>query len=237
MADDPRRFRSDRGKGEYNPFVERIDEFAPWAMRSDAADAVSDWRTELGIGPDAPLLVEVGPGNGFFFREVGRRFPDAGLVAIEVRFKRVWLTAKKAREYGLEAFRVLHHSGGHLADLFAANSVDGVYVNHPDPWPKERHHKHRLLQPPFAADVAAVLKPGGEVWVQSDFQPYGPLAQEVFAAPTFAPIAYTTDLHGATDWLENPPESACWAGDIQTNYERKKRAAGEPIVLAGFRRA
>jgi tRNA (guanine-N7-)-methyltransferase len=229
-------FRSERGRSEFNPYVEKINEFAPYTVHAEGSSSFKgQWREE--IGTTGPLILEIGPGNGFFFREACERFSDAGLVGLEIRFKRVWLTANKARLAGLTNFRVVHHHSGYLGDVFAPDELDCVVINHPDPWPKDRHHKHRLLQPSFGALLAELVKPGGEVWVQSDFTPYGPLAQDVFGTEAWSNIAYTDDLHGDDQQLlAHPPACRFWAADIETNYEKKSRKKGETIVLAGYRR-
>ncbi len=227
-------FRSDRARSELNPFVEKIHEFRPYTvLAEESAGFRGRWREEIGLAPDADLLLEIGPGNGFFFAEICARF--AGIVGVEIRFKRVWLTANKARLAGHSNFRMVHHHSGYLGDLFAPGELSGVFINHPDPWPKDRHHKHRLLQPELADLLAEKLEPGGEVWVQSDFTPYGPLAQQVFGRAPFTPLAFTADLH-TSGLLESPPDVRFWAADVETNYERKSIAKGETITLAGFRR-
>lgn len=228
------RFSSTRARVDRNPYVERIHEWAPWALSSDEAEAGDrDWRARCGVAPDAPLFLEIGPGNGFFFREVARRWPDAAVVGVEIRFKRVWLTAKKALDWGLTNFRVVHHHSGHIDALFAPASLDAVFVNHPDPWPRDRHHKHRLLQPEFVRRLEGLMKPGAEFWLKSDFAPYGPLARELFA--TWPTIVATPDLHGS-GLLESAPAARFWAADIRTNYEEKFLKLGTPILVAGHRR-
>lgn len=240
MAEEDGRFRSSRGRADLNPYVDRIAEYAPWAMTSDQAELVRGrWRRSIGVSEEAPLLVEIGPGNGFFFRELCRRRPEAAVVGIEVRFKRVWLTARKARQDGFERFRSVHHHAAHLRDLFEDGEIDAVYANHPDPWPKDRHHKHRLLQPAFRERLEAVLRVGGEVWIKSDFPDYGPLASSLFDTPAWEPIAVAADLYAESvgTLRTEPPEGArFWAADIVTNYERKSLAKGHVILLAGFRR-
>ncbi len=234
-ADDAGHFRSSRGRADLNPYVDKLDEYAPFAMTSDAGEATKGrWREEIGIAPDAPLILEIGPGNGFFFRTLCGRFPQAGVIGIEVRFKRVWLTARKASQEGHVNFRVLHHHASHLRDLFADGELDAVVANHPDPWPKDRHHKHRLLQPAFRERLEHVLKPGGEVWIKSDFADYGPLACTLFDTDAWKRLQFTPDLHGAP--IEAPPGARFWAADVETNYERKSRAKGSLILSAGFRR-
>lgn len=235
------RFRSDRGRADLNPYVDRIHEYAPWAMTAEQAEAHGpSWRRLIGVAEDAPLLLEIGPGNGFFFRELCRRHPEAAVVGIEIRYKRVWLTARKARQEGLENFRVLHHHASHLEELFAPGELDAVHVNHPDPWPKDRHHKNRLLSPAFRARLEALLAPGGEFWLKSDFAEYGPLARELMAADGWLELAFTPDLHGdhGEALRSGPPEGArWWEADILTNYERKSIEQGRKILLAAYRRS
>ena len=232
-------FSSSRGRADYNPYVEKIQEFHPWALATDDAEALrGTWRRTLGLADDAPLILEIGPGNGFFFREVAQRFPEAGLVGIEIRFKRVWLTAKKALAEGLERFRVVHHHAAHLPRLFAEGELDGVYANHPDPWPKDRHHKHRLLTPLFRANLEVCLKPKGEFWLKSDFTDYGPLACDLFNDSSWSPIAFSADIHSGGVPLEKeaPEDARFWAADIITNYESKHIAMGSQILVGGWRR-
>ena len=236
------RFRSDRGRRELNPYVDRIREYAPWAMTAEQGEEHRGrWRELMGRAPDAPLLLEIGPGNGFFFRELCRRHPEAAVVGIEIRFKRVWLTARKARQEGLENFRVLHHHASHLEDLFEPGELTAVHVNHPDPWPKDRHHKNRLLSPAFRARLERLLGPDGEFWLKSDFSDYGPLVRELMHTGGWRALAFTDDLHGGGADAEalrtGPPTgSSWWEADIVTNYERKSLELGRRILLAGYRR-
>ena len=234
------RFRSDRGRSELNPYVDRIHEYAPWAMTAEQGEELrGGWRALMGCGDDAPLILEIGPGNGFFFRELCRRHADAAVVGIEIRFKRVWLTARKARQEGLDNFRVVHHHAYHLADLFGEGELDAVHVNHPDPWPKDRHHKNRLLSPDFRQRLESLLRPGGEFWLKSDFALYGPLARELMTGERWEEVAFTADLHGdeAEALRTTAPDGArWWEADILTNYERKSLEQGRRIVLAGYRR-
>jgi tRNA (guanine-N7-)-methyltransferase len=232
------RFSSDKGRADLNPYVDRLGEHGSWVLTASDAEAQrGNWRSLIGCGEDAPLLLEIGPGNGFFFRDLAARFSSAAVLAVEIRFKRVWMTADKARRAGVENFRVIHHHSGYLDLLFAPGELDAVFVNHPDPWPKERHHKHRLLQPSFAEGLSRFLAPGGEVWIKSDFSPFGPLARQVFGAEPWQELAYTDDLHGSSTQLRSrAPEAArFWCADTQTNYERKSRRKGETIMLAGYR--
>ena len=228
-------FSGERGRGDVNPFVDRIQEFRPWVVvGEDAAGFKGRWRAEIGAAPDAPLVLEIGPGNGFFFRDLVARRPDAGFVGVEIRFKRVWMTAKKALDHGLRNFRVMHQSFGYLDTYFGEGELTEVYINHPDPWPKGKHHKHRLLQPTFAAMLASRLAPGGLIQVQSDFAPYGPLATAVFDNEMWERVAFTADLHGAP--TDDVDAVSLRADHITTNYESKKIIEGERIFVGRWRR-
>jgi tRNA (guanine-N7-)-methyltransferase len=220
-----------KGRVDINPYVDRIHELEPFVVTGEkAASFRGGWRAEIGVAPDAPLVLEIGPGNGIFFRDLIATNPAAGFVGIEIRFKRVWMTGRKAMDTGLTNFRVMHQSFGYLDGYFEEGEVTDVYINHPDPWPKDRHHKHRLIQPSFAALLASRVAAGGVVQLQSDFAPYGPLALEVFGTEMWRPVAFTADLHGGSD----PDSETLRHGHIQTNYERKKVEAGERIMVARF---
>ena len=68
-------FRSDRARAELNPFVERIQEFRPWTvLAEEAPDFRGSWRQQMGLAQDAELVLEIGPGNGFFFAEICGRY-------------------------------------------------------------------------------------------------------------------------------------------------------------------
>ena len=226
-------FQSGKGRPEINPYVKRIHELAPWVVPGEkAARFKGGWRSEIGVPEDAPLILEIGPGNGFFFRDLCGTDPNSGFVGIEIRFKRVFLTGSKAKQAGRTNFRVIHQSFGYLDTYFAEGELTGVFINHPDPWPKDRHHKHRLLQPSFAALLSSRVRAGGTVQVQSDFAPYGPLSRSVFDNEMWSPLAFTADLHGGQD----ADSATLRQGHIPTNYERKKVEAGEPIMVSRFER-
>lgn len=232
-------FSSSRGRADQNPYVDKIREYHPWALPTDEGEELRGrWREALGLDPAAPLMLEIGPGNGFFFREVKQRFPEAGLVGLEIRFKRVWLTARKALNQGLDKFRVVHHHAAHLPRLFAPGELDCVFANHPDPWPKDRHHKHRLLNEHFRSNLATCLADNGEFWLKSDFVEYGPLARGLFAAEGWEDIAFSPDLHRGNVSLatEAPMDARFWAADLVTNYEQKHIKMGSKILVGGWRK-
>lgn len=100
-------------------------------------------------------------------------------------------------------------------------SLDRVYILFPDPWPKARHHKRRLIQPEFLGELARVVKPGAEVRFATDWANYASWALEHFTRdPRFAWLSQR-----AEDW-RNP-----WPGHVTTRYEAKKLGDCAPIWL------
>lgn len=192
------------------------------------------WSEEF--GREAPLHVEIGSGNGFFLRGLTERHPDWNVIGIEIRFKRVMFCGKKLSEAGLTNGRILRYHAAFLDDLFEPGTLSGLYVNHPDPWPKERHEKNRLISRWFLDDVAHFLKPGGVFRLKSDHHPNvarvepllnaGPEGEPLPPLP-FTVRGVTYDLHG---------EGAPWDDDIETNYQKKKVAEGCTIAAIALER-
>jgi tRNA (guanine-N7-)-methyltransferase len=157
-------------RSEINPYVALHEQFGPPVVTAEAAlDWTGRWA-EL-FGRDAPLHVEVGSGNGFFLSGMAARHPDRNWLGIEIRYKRVVLCARKIQAAGCAHARIVRYDAWWLDDLFAPGSIDGLYVNHPDPWVKVNDARKRLMSRYFAEFAAMVLKPGAELRLKSDFVP------------------------------------------------------------------
>lgn len=214
-----------------NPFVVRHREFGlPLLPASEAQKLRGSWAPHF--GRNAPLHLEIGCGNGFFLAGLARAQPDWNVVGIELRYKRTVLCAKKLVENGVTNARIARYHAAYLDDLFQPGELSGIYVNHPDPWPKERHEKNRLISRWFLEDVVRYLKPGGELRLKSDFQPNVDRFAEILEAND-APrlpleiIGTRYDIH-----VNGTP----WDDDIETNYQRKMRNRGMPVHAICIRR-
>lgn len=125
------------------------------------------------FGSDQPVHVEYCSGNGRWIIERVQSEPDKNWVAVEMRFDRVRKIWSKIQNLGLsnlfivcgEACLATHH-------YFPAESVAQAYVNFPDPWPKDRHAKHRLIQADFIKEVSRILCPEGKLTLVTDDVPY-----------------------------------------------------------------
>ena len=171
-----------------------------------------DWGAVF--GSDGPVEIEIGSGKGTFLVTAAAARPDHRFLSIEWALPYAEHVRDRVRRHGLENVRVVRGDAARfLADHVPPGSVQVLHVYFPDPWPKKRHHKRRLLKPDFVARAATALAPGGEIRFVSDHAEY---FEEATAALAAEPR------------LEEAPVLADEMTDL-TNYERKYRAEGRPI--------
>lgn len=193
-------------------------------------------RWDEHFGREAPLMLEIGSGNGFFLAGMAEAHPDWNLLGIEIRYKRVVLTAKKLRKMGVENARIVRYSFWYLDDLFLPGSLSGLFINHPDPWPKTKHEKNRLISRWFLEEAAMLLAPGASLRLKSDHAPNadrlielldrGPRGEERPRLPF--------EVVGRSDDIE--AQGTPWDGDVETNYQAKFRRMGLPVHAVELRR-
>jgi len=147
-------------------------EFAPLPLDLDAV-----------FGRNAPVTVEIGFGNGENLAAVAAAHPARNYLGIEVHRPGVGHLLLDLEERVLANVRVICHDAVEvLAQQIAPHALDEVLILFPDPWPKKRHHKRRLLQAPFVELVADRLRSGGVLRFASDWRPYAEAALDVLSA-------------------------------------------------------
>lgn len=135
------------------------------------------------FGTDAPVVLEIGFGTGTSTLAMAEADPGTRVLAADVYTPGAATLLLGLEERGLENVRVLVGDGRHLlTDRIAPASLAGVRVYFPDPWPKGRHHKRRLVDAPFAALVADRLAPGGLLHCATDWEPYAEQMMAVLSA-------------------------------------------------------
>lgn len=131
----------------------------------------------------APLVVEIGFGMGQATAAIAAAMPDHDFLGIEVHAPGVGALLRRIGEMGLTNLRIVQHDAVEvLQHMIAPASLAAVHVFFPDPWPKKRHHKRRLLQAPFVALLAERLAPGGVLHCATDWQPYAEQMLELLSA-------------------------------------------------------
>jgi tRNA (guanine-N7-)-methyltransferase len=135
------------------------------------------------FGRSAPITFEIGFGNGDTLVQLAEAAPDSDFVGVEVYEPGVGHCLMKAREAGVGNLRlVMHDAIEVLENQVPPGSLRRINLYFPDPWPKKRHHKRRIVQPAFLDTCAARLEPGGAVHVSTDWANYAEQIDDVFAA-------------------------------------------------------
>ncbi|HOA73715.1 MAG TPA: tRNA (guanosine(46)-N7)-methyltransferase TrmB [Phycisphaerae bacterium] len=171
------------------------------------------------FGPGVPVEMEIGSGKGGFLLNRARALPDRGFLGIEWANKIYLYAADRMVRWGVRNVRLMRTDASHLVrHSIRPESLTMLHIYHPDPWPKKRHHKRRLIQPPFVAAAVAALKPGGRIAIQTDHAEYFEQIKQVLAGePRLREVPF------------NVPEAGVVDGFVQTNFEIKYRREGRPI--------
>ena len=171
------------------------------------------------FGDDRPLELEIGFGSGEHLAAQAATRPERGFIGCEPFLNGVVAALGHVREAGLDNVRL--HMGDALGVLerLPDASLERVYLLHPDPWPKARHAKRRMVNPGPLDVIAAKLKPGGEFRLGTDDPTYCRWAMMVMdGRPDFA-----WQVRTSADFLNRPAD---WP---ETRYERKARRQGHEV--------
>lgn len=176
------------------------------------------------FGRHAPRILEIGCGMGETTVAIAAAHPDTDYIGIEVHTPGVGSLLKQIDEAGLDNVRVIQHDAvAVLEKMIPPSSLDGLHIFFPDPWPKKRQQKRRLIQPPFIALAASRLKPGGYLHAATDWQEY---AEQILAVFSAEPALVNT----VTGYAEKP------AYRPQTKFETRGLKLGHGVWDIVFRR-
>ncbi len=132
------------------------------------------------FGRSAPLILEIGSGMGETSVAIALAQPENDYIAIEVHLPGIGSLLKAIDEEGLTNLRVIRHDAVDVLEKMVPDaSLAGLHIFFPDPWPKKRHNKRRLIQPPLVALAAGKLAPGGYLHLATDWQAYAEHMLEV----------------------------------------------------------
>ncbi len=177
---------------------------------------------------DAPTILEIGCGMGETTVAIAEARPDINFLGVEVFSAGVGALLKGIGERGLTNVRIVHHDAVEVVrDMVAPSSLAGIHIFFPDPWPKKRHHKRRLLQPPFVSALADRLKPHGYLHFATDWEHYAQQALQVFDAEPML-----LNLHG--EYSPAPKNPLC-ARPV-TKFHARGERLGHPTYDLVFAR-
>ena len=177
-----------------------------------------DWRQVF--GNDHPVELEIGTGKGTFLTEQAKARPEVNFFGLEwANWFFRYASDRLRRNHCANARMVRAEAGYFLTEFVADASVSVLHVYFPDPWPKKRHHKRRLVQEPFLRQAERILSPGGRVQIVSDHKGY--------FEENIEPTLKSSGVLQVVDY--NRPGSAGEGEFVGTNFERKYRREGRPF--------
>jgi tRNA (guanine-N7-)-methyltransferase len=181
---------------------------------------------EAAFGRRAPVTLEIGFGDGESTVALAGQHPERNLLGIEVHPPGVGHCLLLAERAGLTNLRVISQDAIEvLARRLPDACLDEVLLYFPDPWPKKRHHKRRIVQPEFLSLLARKLAPGGLFRLATDWAPYAEHMLEVMSAS-----ADFENLSPSGDWVERPSSRPI------TRFERRGGRLGHVVRDLAFRR-
>lgn len=199
-------------QGRFSPGQQQARERLMPRFGIDYAPSPLDWAKAF--GREAPRILEIGFGMGETTARIAEENPGNDYLGVEVHGPGVGALLRRLEERNLGNVRIVQHDAVEVVrDMIAPGSLAGIHVFFPDPWPKKRHHKRRLLQPPFVALLATRLKAGGYLHAATDWQEY---AEEILTVVS------------GTQALRNPHPgfAARPASRPETKFEQRGRRLG-----------
>jgi tRNA (guanine-N7-)-methyltransferase len=210
---------------DLNPYVRLHRDYAEIVPGDQAPSYRGRWSEVF--GRTAPLHLEIGTGNGSFFAAMAARHPECDFLGVEIRFKRVVQGAKRIVAAHLPNARMVRYDAFFLADLFGPESLAAIYLNHPDPWPKGKHEKNRLISSPFLSWAAGALVPGATLRLKTDTPHNVERLEEGIAGLPFRVLGKSVDVRR---------DGAPWPDDIVTGYQAMFDRAGTPVLAVWIER-
>jgi tRNA (guanine-N7-)-methyltransferase len=182
------------------------------------------WDPVVLFGRTAPLEVEVGSGKGLFLQTASHAAPERNFLGIELAHRYAQFAAYRLAKRDIPNARMAQGDALKLfREWIPAEALAAVHVYFPDPWWKARHHKRRVMNEPFLADVLRTLTPDGRLHFWTDVREYYEQSLELIAAHT--------PLVGPLEVPERPAEHDL---DFRTHFERRTRMHGEAVYRAEF---
>ncbi|MEF2721361.1 MAG: tRNA (guanosine(46)-N7)-methyltransferase TrmB, partial [Limosilactobacillus fermentum] len=186
-------------------------------MTMDPASFKGRWQERF--AKPQPLQVEVGMGKGQFIIGMAKAHPEINFIGLEIESTVAAIALKNALPEQLPNLTLVRGDGAGLDTYFEDGSIDRLYLNFSDPWPKTRHEKRRLTYKTFLANYQQVVKPGGGLEFKTDNQ--GLFEYSLTSLNNFGMI-----FDGVWLNLHESPENE---GNVETEYEQRFASLGQPI--------
>ena len=181
----------------------------------------NSWRDQVFNKSEAyELDLEIGTGNGYHFANRSSQNLSRGLVGLEVKYKPLIQAIRRAIKAGAtDNAYMVRYDAAKITDLFGKNELNNVFIHHPDPWPKKKQWKHRLIQEGFLKDLHELMRPNSFIEFKTDDESYFDWSLDVFKNSNFQIEFKTRSLH----------ESDRADSNFITHFESIFLKKGQPI--------
>ena len=192
----------EKPKKNYNKYMCEMLEFPEYLIyNNESVDSYRGKWSEF-FRNDNNIYLEIGCGSGNFTVKNAQKFKDRNYIALELRFKRLVLAAKKSKKRNLNNILFIRKRAETILDFIGKNEITGVYVNFPDPW--EGEERKRVVSEDLFSRLDIILKTGGKLFFKTDHeQYYEDVLELVNSIDNYKVIYRTRDLHNSEKAEEN----------------------------------
>lgn len=200
-----------------------LDEYWP-RYGIGEAESILDFKALF--GNEAPVIMEIGFGNGDATWRMAQSSPEKNFLGVEVHQPGVGHLLLKMEQHEISNIRIANDDVVvFLNERVPKESLAGVLIYFPDPWPKKRHHKRRLIQPSLIALLASRMRSGALLHLATDWEPYAKFMLEVMTSSSdFKNLSSTRDFCDQPEWRP------------QTKYESRGQRLGHQVRDLLFRK-
>lgn len=209
----------------------KLQQFAEYTSFQNTFDFARDmkgkWNTEY-FKNDHPITLELGCGKGEYSVALAHAFPERNFIGVDIKSNRMWRGAKTALENNLPNVAFLRGAIHLIEEFFDKDEVSEIWITFPDPFPKDKHDKHRLTHPRFLERYKKIIKPDTIINFKTDDDGLFQFTLETLEKQKIQPLQVIWDVHQsaeADDYLKN----------IKTYYEKLFSARGRTIKFLKFK--
>ena len=209
----------------------KLQQFAEYTCFPNTFDFAREmkgiWNAEY-FKNNHPITIELGCGKGEYSVALAQAFPERNFIGIDIKSNRMWRGAKTAIENNLTNVAFMRASIHLIEEFFDNNEVSEIWITFPDPFPKDKHDKHRLTHPRFLERYKKIIKPDTIINFKTDDDGLFQFTIETLEQQKIKPLQVILDVHHsdeADEYLKN----------IKTYYEKLFSGRGRTIKFLKFK--
>ena len=171
--------------------------YRSWVFdEEDCLQFKNEWRKQVfKSNTSTKLDLEIGPGAGDFFMYLATHNTNRLFIAVELKYKPLIQSAQKIKKKICMNAKAIRYNARMLDDIFSPEEINNIYIHFPDPWPKKRHHKHRLVTQDFVKKIYKLQRKNSFVEIKTDHRTYFNEIRAIFKNSSYQKSECYDDLH------------------------------------------